>query len=449
MPLKIYLLKVWEYLKSSFWFFPGLIIISLSLLFLFTIHLDQVLGHSPVVKHYSLWQGGAQGAQQVLATIAGALIALMSIVFSVVTIPFSIAASQYGSRLIRNFMRDPGTQIVLGFFTGTSIYCIFVLSAIKIEPETVVPDLSITVSLILSILSLLMLIYFIHHVSTQIQSPEIIFKLGQDLIYAVERSFPGQIVSKEREKELEELANSITKLMPEYKIISSVSGYVQSIDYDGLMQIAKNQDFVIRILPRPSNFIKQGSPLALIYTKYPLEKKIEKSILNEFIIGKNRILLQDIEYSLDQLVTISIRAVSEDARDTFTANFCIDYIGDALSRLCRKNIPSCYYQDEKECLKLIIKQITFAGLVDSAFNQIRQFGTESPSVIIHLLDTIHSIIPFIATNDQKEVFKEHAIMIKRAGDRFLEPKDKKDLEERFSLVIKELAFSNESIYERG
>jgi uncharacterized membrane protein len=436
--MKLYLFIVWEFLKSSFWFLPLIIIFISILISIPSLRLDENLKDYPLLSYYSLWKGGAEGAQQILSSIAGALITLMSIVFSVVTIPLSLAASQYGSRLIRRFMQDPGTQLVLGFLTANTIFCILVLRAIKTEPEPFIPSFSITLSLLFTIISLGLLIYFIHHVALEIQSPEIISRVSRNLIEVIKRPLPGQIVSEEEERTYSEQAKAMTDSGAKHPIFASMTGYIQTIDYDSLLDLAEQHQCIFEIPHRSSNFIKKHSPLLFIYQDQLLDTDMEKKIKKAFILGEERIQTQDIEYSLDELVTIAVRAMTEDVRDTFTANFCIDYLGDALCRLCQKEIPSRYYRDKKGHLRLIIKQITFHGLVDSAFNQIRQFGKDTPSIIIHLLETIASIIPFTKTDRQREILKKHALMIKRVGDQFPEPEDRKDMEERFDLILKEL-----------
>ncbi len=129
-----------------------------------------------------------------LGTIAGSMITIAGVVFSMTLVALSLASSQLGPRLLRNFMRDTTTQVVLGTFVATFLYCLLVLRTIRRPEEFVfVPHLSVTLGVLFAVVSLGVLIYFIHHVSVSIQANEIVARVGAELIEGVDRLFPEQI----------------------------------------------------------------------------------------------------------------------------------------------------------------------------------------------------------------------------------------------------------------
>ncbi len=77
------------------------------------------------------YSGGPQGARTLLSTIAGSMITAASVTFSLAAVALSIASQQYGSRVLRNFMRDRVTQVLLGTFVSTFIYCVMVVRTIR------------------------------------------------------------------------------------------------------------------------------------------------------------------------------------------------------------------------------------------------------------------------------------------------------------------------------
>ena len=125
---------------------------------------------------------GTAGARTLLATIAGSMITIAATVFSITIVALSLAAGQLGPRLLRTFMRDRGTQLSLGMFIATFAFCIVVLGVVHDDNTApFVPRASATVALLLALGSLAVLIYFIHHVATSIQAPEVIAVVGSDL----------------------------------------------------------------------------------------------------------------------------------------------------------------------------------------------------------------------------------------------------------------------------
>ena len=139
------------------------------------------------------YTGGADGARALLSAVAGSMISVTATAFSITIVALQLAASSYGPRLLRNFMQDTGNQIVLGTFIGTFIYCLLILRTVHGEGDgysQFVPDISVTVGLVLAIASIGVLIYFIHHASTIIQVSHIISGVTADLDSAIERLFP-------------------------------------------------------------------------------------------------------------------------------------------------------------------------------------------------------------------------------------------------------------------
>ena len=100
-----------------------------------------------------LYAGGADGAKTMLSTVAGSVIAVAGVVFSITIAALTQASSQFGPRLLRNFMRDTANQVVLGTFVGTFIYCLLVLRKIhgKVEDGVeFVPQASVTGAVLLA-----------------------------------------------------------------------------------------------------------------------------------------------------------------------------------------------------------------------------------------------------------------------------------------------------------
>jgi uncharacterized membrane protein len=73
-----------------------------------------------------LFGAGAAGARGMLSTIAGSMMTVVGVTFSMTLVTLALASSQYTSRILRNFLRDRVTQVVLGIFAGIFTYCLIV-----------------------------------------------------------------------------------------------------------------------------------------------------------------------------------------------------------------------------------------------------------------------------------------------------------------------------------
>lgn len=432
--------KLWDQLHSSYWFIPAVMAVVATALAFTMLSLDRT--GKVDIDYWWLYAGGADGARSLLGTVAGSMMSVAATAFSITIVALQLAASNFGPRLLRNFMHDTGNQIALGTFISTFIYCLLVLRTIHGEGdgyEKYVPQLSVTVGTFLAIISIGVLIYFIHHASTIIQASQIIQNVSEDLHSAIERLFPKKIGYGEPEDSLgsEEIPMSFEEeALP---IRASATGYLQAIDDEELMKIACKHNLLIRLQTRPGKFLVQGGDLVLVFPGEKVKKKLTKQINDAFIWGKERTEQQDIEFPIDQLVEIALRAISPGINDPFTAIRCIDRIGAGLCHLVQRDFPSPYRYDKNKKLRFIAKGVDFQGLVERAFNQIRQYGKSDAGVTIRLLQAIATIATYTNNSKYQASLRHHADMILQDSREGLsQEQDRKDVEESYYQVIKNL-----------
>ncbi|MUL39288.1 DUF2254 domain-containing protein [Gloeocapsopsis dulcis] len=434
--------KLWDSLQSSYLFLPA-VIVTIAIALAFTmLTLDRAGYYDPLEKWGWIYTGGTNGARAVLSAIAGSVITVAGTAFSITIVALQLAASNFGPRLLRNFMQDIGNQVVLGTFIGTFIYCLLVLRTVRGEGNdynSFVPQISVTVALVLAIASISLLIYFIHHASTIIQVSHVILEVSTEFDRAIDRLFPekiGQGLSQSGRQVVEIPTNFDADAYP---IKATSSGYLQAIDDEKLMQIACENELLLRLEFRPGKFIVQGRELVMIYPGEQINQKLTKEFRDAFILGRERTEQQDVEFPIHQLVEIALRAISPAVNDPFTAIRCIDRLSAGLSRLAQRNFPSPYRYDDKDNLRVIAQPVTFAGLTDAAFNQIRQYSTSDVAVTIRLLEAIATIALYTQNSRLRAALRRHAEMIKHDSfDGVSQQLDKKDIEERYQAVIKVL-----------
>lgn len=431
--------KLWDSLHSSYWFIPTLMAAS-SIILAFAILTIDRTGGTP--NWWWIYTGGTDGARSLLSSVAGSMVSVVATAFSITIVALQLASSNFGPRLLRNFMQDTGNQIVLGTFIATFIYCLLVLRTIHGEGDGYsffVPQLSVTVATVLAIASIGVLIYFIHHASTIIQAAHVITQVSGDLDKTIDRLFPEQIGQNSAKKpwQVGEIpANFEEEASP---VKATADGYLQAIDDDELMKITRKYNLLVRVTNRPGKFIIKGSDLALVLPGKRVDRELTKLINDAFIVGKERTEYQDAEFPINQLVEIALRAISPAVNDPFTAIRCIDRLSAGLSRIAQRDFPSPYRYDGEHNLRVIVEVATFEGLVNSAFNQIRQYGYTDVAVTIRLLEAIARIAPYTRYNKDRAVLLRHAAMIERGSlEKITEECDRASIIQRYEAAAKVL-----------
>ena len=357
------------------------------------VELDEAVAQDWLQRPGWSYSGGAEGASLLLGTVAGSMIAVAGTVFSMTLVALSLASSQLGPRLLRNFMRDTANRVVLGTFVATFVYCLLVLRTIRRADEVAfVPHLSVSIGVLPAIVSIGVLIYVIHHVSVSIQADEVVARVSRELEHGIDRLFPGRLgkpgseISQEP-SEVDLPAGFASEARP---VGALKDGYLQLIDADALMALAAEEDLLLRLERRPGHYIVKGRAIVLVWPADRVTETLVDKLNAAFMIGSQRTAAQDIEFSFHQLVEIAVRALSPGINDPFTAIACVDRLGSGLCRLARRDMPSSLRFDphRRLRLRLVAPGSSFAGMVDRAFTQIRQSARSNPAVAIRMLDYI-------------------------------------------------------------
>jgi uncharacterized membrane protein len=186
--------QLWSNLRSSFWFMPSLIVV-VSIAFAVALIEADSAGRPLAAQWPRLFGAGAEGARGMMSTIAGSMMTVVGVTFSMILVVLAMASSQYTSRILRNFMRSRVTQVVLGIFAGIFTYCLIVLRTIRSGDEgAFVPSLAVFLRFRAGARRRIgALMFFIHHIASSIQASSIIASIAQETIAAIDRLFPEQL----------------------------------------------------------------------------------------------------------------------------------------------------------------------------------------------------------------------------------------------------------------
>lgn len=418
-------------LLDNYWLIPALMAVAAILLASGLAQLDQWVEHDPGEKLGWLYGGGAEAAREVLSTIATAIMTVVSLTFSVTVVTLTLATSQFGSRLLHNFMRDRGNQVVLGTFISTFIYALLALRMIEDDGSSEwVPHITVLGGLLLALLSIAVLIYFINHVVEEIQANNVIARVSQELHTMIERYYPplpGRPRNAQEQAMDEKLLHVLSR--PCKRIAARGEGLLQAVETEPLLRWASRHRLVVTLRYRPGQFITRGCVAFEIHPAERVPEDAEKVCSEALLTGARRTLIQDVEFGVDQLVEVAVRALSPSVNDPFTAIGCLDRLAAALVRVMERAEPPALHYDAEGEPRLILKISDFPNLTRRAFTPIRQHASGNLSVLTHLLRVTGLLLERADTDAQRQVVSEQASLALRcalaaAG----EPEEKAEIE---------------------
>ena len=424
-----------EVLRTSLWFVPAIEVAAAIVLFIGTLLADRANYRGDFAIPGWVISGSADAAREILTAIAAAIITVVGVVFSIILVTLTLASTQFGPRMLRNFIRDRGTQLTLGTFVATFVYSVLVLASIGTGSHgDFVPHISVTVTLGLMVADLGVLIYFIHHTAVSIQLPQVIASIAADLSEAIAEQGSGN--AEPHVKNGPTAAELVARAEREGGVLLSPdSGYVQFIKHQNLVRLATAADAVINLEHRPGHFVVRGQRFATVWPPQAAPM-VRQALGGAHIVGPYRTLTQDVSFGIDQLVEIGLRALSAAVNDTFTALTCIDWLGENLCKIVTGWHPARVHRDRQGFIRVIAPEPAYDRLVQRSFEKIRQSSLGAPAVMIRLLDALTRIMAETTSSGQRRVLLEQAEMIERACERSVpEAADRADVRRRYEAIF--------------
>ncbi len=427
-----YIARLIDRINTSIWFVPsamGLIGVVLAFTML---HLDR--GHAEIPWEWlQLMQIGANGVRQVFSVTTGSMMTITGVTFSISIVALSLASNQFGPKILRNYMSDNTNKVVLGLLIGTFIYGLTVLAFIDGQGDGYIPLFATIVNLALTVSALGGMIYFIHNVSKSIQAEQIIALIGGDLDQAINKTLSEKQTRNRTsdEEDWERLTGKLTA----YPIPAACSGYIQTIDYAGLAALANSLDCYLRIESRPGKFTIERARIGEYYATHELDDDALDRFRSLVASGRERTPIQDVEFAVDQLVQVALRALSPGINDPYTAITCIDWLSAALAKMATRTFPPPYVADTDDTLRIFANSFTFSGAVDSMFDPLRQNARGNEMVLIRLLEAIAAVMSVTTNDDWRDCLLRQADMIYTAAqDDLVQRSDRAAVEQRYQQV---------------
>ena len=403
--------SLWDMLKVSNWVVPLAMALSAVALAVAMLEFDARF-ETLLWSWASVLRTDAAGGRQVFAVTTGAMMTITGVVFSVSVVALTLASNQFGPRVLRNYFGDTGNKVVLGLFIATFVYGLLVLASVDTRGADFVPVWSMVVGLILTVLAVGGLIYFIHNISNAIQADHVIALIGEELNSSIDRMLtPCEADHNGAESPCRREWSMQLMELAEHAVGSPQSGYVQSVDYNAIAELAAEADYFLAVNKRAGHFVLEHSPLLTCYSTQTLPDQAINKLFEHFVFGRQRTPIQDIEFSVEQLVQVALRALSPGINDSLTAITCIDWLSAALGRMSRCVFPSYYFRDKGDTLRVVGNGFSFEGAVNAVFDPLRQNARGNVMVTIRLLEALGQIIYVACRPSYCATLFDHAKLI--------------------------------------
>jgi len=381
------LASAWAGVRDSLWFVPGIGAVLGATLALVAVRVPNPDGDLAWLEAW-LFGGGVEGARGVLSTIAGSLITVTGVVFSVTVVALQLASSQFSPRVLGGFVADRVNQVVLGVFIGTFTYTLLVLRTIHSEGadrETFVPQVGVTLALVLLLASIGALIVFIDHAARSVQASVILERETRRTLARMEAVFPARRAAAAPAGADRPVAAAGAAAA----VAAGSAGYLQSVDADALGELARAHGLTMRTELLVGGFALPGTKLASVWPAAAVDDDVRAAVRGAFALGPERTPEQDVELGILALADIAVRALSPGINDPTTAMHAIDRLAELLAALAPRVAPTAERgADDRRGAHVVGRQTTFDRAAGLAFDQIRHYGVSNPAVARRLLGVL-------------------------------------------------------------
>ncbi|MFL5880129.1 MAG: DUF2254 domain-containing protein [Actinomycetota bacterium] len=399
-----------DYLAGALWVLPtvSVVVFLLAGAALSRVEVDQ---DSPWAT--LAFQGTADDARSLLIVVSSTMITVTGLVFALTIVALQIASGQYSPRLLRNFMRDRGTQLVLSIFVGAFAYSTAGLYTVGVQgsgQEAFVPRLAVSGSLALALASVGVLIYFIHHLARSIQIDTIMSQVEREASAVIDEVYPHQPGYREAEERCPE-PPLVAVGLP-----SARSGYIQAVDPDPLVRMAVRHDVVVVVARQVGDHVVAGTPIAWAWGRTAGQPPPGAGTLREAVdeavqVGFERTMVQDVGFGIRRLVDIANKALSPAVNDPYTGVQAVHHLSVLLCSLARLRLGDWIVRDDQGELRVAVPRPKFPDYLRLGTAQIRRFGAAEPAVTRALIVLLRDVGTSSATEDRRHACVRHIRLV--------------------------------------
>ena len=353
-------------IRQSLWFVPVLCVLLGATLSFGTIALDRYFDYKLIPQQLV---GGPDAAMAILSTVAASMVSLAALVLTITMVVVQLAMGQFSPRIVQRILRDKPSQIAIGLFVATFVHAILAIREVTPngDGEGTVPGIAVITAFVLVLISIAVLVMYVHHIGQALRVSALIELVGKDTRALIDQFYPDK----------GEAARSLPGA--DHVVAAAESGVITTIGHEHLVEEAARAGCVLELVPALGEFVPAGAPLFVVHGNH--SRLDEKRIIEGLILKLEPTLDQDAAYGMRMLVDIAERSLSDSPfQDPTTAVQALDRLHDCLRQLARRPFPDGVYRDDADEVRLVVRMMNWEAYVHLAFDEIRMAGAGSPQV---------------------------------------------------------------------
>ena len=353
-------------------------------------------------------------ARAVLSTIAAATISFAGIAFSVSLLVIQLSSTQHSPRVVHTLFRDPFNKRVMALVLGTFTYCLVVLRAVRgpLEKggEPVVPNVSLSLAVLLGVGAILATVAFINHSAHSMDISVVLERVTDGALEQARRAWtpageprPNELVEPSgaelRAAAVDERNSRAGGIGPGETAAGEGdptvarfrrNGWVQALDLGRLEGLVPPRGAIV-LLTAAGRYAVQGAPLCSVTGDLQDPDGFEQAANHAAVLGNSRTMQQDASYGMRQLSDVALRALSPGVNDPTTAQDAIFHLASVVTELLRRDPPPSVRITDGGGRLVLAEEPSHDELVRSAFAELRRAAAPHPTVCTYLLEALHLV----------------------------------------------------------
>jgi uncharacterized membrane protein len=381
--------------RSRLWPLPTVGVLASVALGLLMVRLDGWLDERlPAFAQVLVFGGDAGAARAVLDAVAGSLITVTSLTFSLTVVTLQLASSQFSPRLLRTFAGDGVVQSTLTLFLATFVFALVVLRSVRGSDSeggaAFIPRLSVNFAVVLAIASVLALVAFLAHLVREIRVEQMLASAHREANATVRR-------------ELADLAEADPDggLVPPKgarPVPSRGSGFLVAVNQSHLLEVAQKTGTVLWLDQPPGATVVAGTPVAFAWS-LDTEDAVSDDDLDDLAdrvgggvtLAFERSGTTDVSFGLRQVTDVAVKALSPGTNDPTTASHALGHSASILAEIVGRDTSPVVLRDKEDRIRVVLARTAFADLLALAVDQPRRYGAAEPAILSRILLLIRDV----------------------------------------------------------
>ncbi len=383
------LVKLLSHVRSGLWFIPLVYAVAGLALHAVTVGIDRSHDYGLIPTD---WVGGPDAALAILGTVAASMISLIATVLAITMVVVQLAMAQFSPRIVQTFLQDKPSQNAIGLFVATFVQAILSMREVLVsEDQPVIPGLSVLVVFVMVIIDIVVLVVYVHHIGRALRVSALIELVGKNTRALMDDVYPQRLTDAEQ--------------VDPHLVTARKSGVLSIIGHPQLVELAREADARIELLPALGQFVPAGSPLARLHG-VTVDALDVDTLHGCVTLSLERTLEQDVAFGLRMLVDMGLKAISESPfSDPTTTVQALDRIHDVMRQLALRDLPDGISRDEDGAVRLVVRSMDWNAYVQLSFEELRLAGFRSPQVARRLRASLEDL-QTVAPQDRQAALQE-------------------------------------------